>query len=265
MTPKAPRQSVARPVRWPLLVFATLLLGWLFGGDGSVDLGARLQGPSLGHIFGTDELGRDLLRRWWLGGARSLTLAAALTALHMTLGLPLALAAHRAPVLRRAILGLADLLASVPATLLALLLLALLRPGLGSLVVALALGGWIPYARLALNRLDVLRADASLLQVQLMGAGAGHRLFRHVLPRLAPLLLAQATVGLGAVILVEGGLSFLGVGLAPDLASWGTMLASGRAFLLVSPWTLLWPGLGILAALLAAGAWRPGPQDEGRG
>lgn len=243
---------------WPLLAFLGLLLGWLFGGDGAVDLASRLQGPSLAHPFGTDELGRDLLRRWWLGGARSLTLAGALTAFHGALGLALAVASHRAALLRRAILALADLLASVPSTLLALLLLALLRPGLGSLVLALALGGWIPYARLALNRLDVLRADGSLLQVQLMGATVRHRFFRHVLPRLAPLLLAQATVGLGAVILVEGGLSFLGVGLAPDLASWGTMLASGRAFLLVSPWTLLWPAAGILLALLAAGAWRGG-------
>lgn len=247
---------------WPLLAFLGLLLGWLLGGDGTVDLAARLQGPSPSHLFGTDELGRDLLRRWWLGGARSLTLAGALTAFHVALGLALALAAHRAAPLRRSILGLADLLASVPSTLLALLLLALLRPGLGSLVLALALGGWIPYARLVLNRLDVLRADGSLLQVQLMGASALHRFRRHVLPRLAPLLLAQATVGLGAVILVEGGLSFLGVGLAPDLASWGTMLASGRAFLLVSPWTLLWPAAGILLALLAAGAWRNGPGLE---
>ena len=244
--------------RWPLALFALLLLGWFLGGDGTVDLAARLQGPGPGHPFGTDEVGRDLLRRWWLGGARSLTLAGALTAFHAALGLLLALAAHRAAFLRRTILALADLLASVPSTLLALLLLALLRPGLGSLLTALALGGWIPYARLALNRLDVLRGDPSLLQVRLMGGGASHRLLRHVLPRLAPLLLAQATVGLGAVILVEGGLSFLGVGLPPDLASWGTMLASGRAFLLASPWTLLWPSAGILAALLAAGAWRGG-------
>jgi peptide/nickel transport system permease protein len=201
-------------------------------------------------------VGRDLLRRWWLGGARSLSLAALLTAFHLALGLLLALLAHPAPLLRRAVLALADLLASIPSTLLALLLLALLRPGLGSLVIALALGGWIPYARLALNRLDALRGDASLLQVRLMGGSLQHRLLRHILPRLAPLLLAQASVGLGAVILVEGGLSFLGVGLPPDLASWGTMLASGRTFLLASPWTLLWPSCGILAALLAAGAWR---------
>jgi ABC-type dipeptide/oligopeptide/nickel transport system permease subunit len=249
-------QPSAFSLSWPLGLFGLLLLGWLFGGDGAVDLGARLQGPSAAHPFGTDELGRDLLRRWWLGGARSLTLSGALTALHVASGLALALACHPSPWLRRLLLGLADLLASIPSTLLALLLLALLRPGLGSLVIALALGGWIPYARLALNRLDALRQDPSLLQVRLMGAGPWHRYHRHLLPRLAPLLMAQATVGLGAVILVEGGLSFLGVGLPPDRASWGTMLASGRAFLLVSPWSLLWPALGILAALLAAGAWR---------
>ena len=133
---------------WPAAVFGLLLLGWILGGDGRVDLASRLQGPGLAHPFGTDEVGRDLLRRWWLGGARSLTLAAVLTGFHVALGLLLALAAHGVAPLRRILLALADLLASVPATLLALLLLALLRPGLGSLVVALALFGWIAITEL---------------------------------------------------------------------------------------------------------------------
>ncbi len=190
------------------------------------------------------------------GSAPALDLALALTALHLVTGLALALAARGSEVLRRLLLALADLLASIPATLLALLLLALLRPGWTSLVLALALGGWIPYARLALNRLDQLRQDPSLLQVGLLGAGPWHRFRRHLLPRLWPVLGAQAAVGLGAVILVEGGLSFLGVGLPPQQASWGTMLASGRAFLLVSPWGLLWPSLGMVAVLLGAGSLR---------
>ena len=73
----------------------------------------------------------------------------------------------------------------------------------------------------------------------------------HLAPRLWPVLSAQAGVGVGAVILVEGGLSFLGLGLPPERASWGSMLAAGRAFLLVSPWQLLWPSLGLLTVLLA--------------
>ena len=241
---------------WPYLFGALLLLGWAWGGEGAVDFSSRLLGPSLLHPFGTDEVGRDLLARTWLGGARSLTLGFALTALHLTMGLALALLVHGQGFLRRGLLALADLLASIPATLLALLLLALLRPGWTSLVLALAIGGWIPYARLALTQLDALRQDASLWQTRLMGASAFHRFRRHLFPRLWPVLGSQASVGLGAVILVEGGLSFLGVGLPQDKASWGTMLASGRAFLLVSPWGLLWPALGLLAVLLASGSLR---------
>jgi peptide/nickel transport system permease protein len=235
----------------PWAVLATLLLGWAFGSEGRIDLTGRFLAPGLGHLFGTDELGRDLLGRFWLGGARSVTLGLLMTAFHVTLGLALALAAHGRLAGRALLLGAADLLASIPSTLLALLLLAFLRPGLQSLLLALALGGWIPYARIALTQLDALREDPSLAQEQLLGANATHRLRYHLLPRLWPVLGAQASVGLGAVILVEGGLSFLGVGLPPDRASWGTMLASARAFFLVSPWPLIWPSLGLLAVLLS--------------
>lgn len=241
-----------KPRRWaPWAVLGLLLLGWVFGAEGRIDLQARLLGPGLGHLLGTDELGRNLLARSWLGGARSVTLGALMTAFHLSLGLALALAAHGRRPGRWLLLGVADLLASIPATLLALLLLALLRPGLPSLLIALALGGWIPYARIALTQLDTLRHDPSLAQESLMGAGPVHRMVQHTLPRLWPVLGAQASVGLGAVILVEGGLSFLGVGLPPDQASWGTMLASARAFFLVSPWPLIWPSLGLLAVLMS--------------
>lgn len=239
--------------RFRLAFFALLLLGWIFGGNGAVDLAHRLQGPSAAHLLGTDEVGRDLLARAWLGGARSLTLGVGLTAFHLLFGVALALAAQAWMPARRAMLGVADLVASVPATLLALLLLAFLRPGYGALIFALAIGGWIAYARLALVQLDALRSDPSLLQARLVGASLGHRLRVHLLPRLAPVLLAQASAGVGAVALVEGGLSFLGVGLPPDLASWGQMLATARATFLVSPWPMVWPGLGLFALLLATG------------
>jgi ABC-type dipeptide/oligopeptide/nickel transport system permease subunit len=251
---KAPRVPIA-----PVLVLGVVCLGWWAGSDGRVDLAARLLGPGWSHPMGTDELGRDLFARWWLGGARSVTLGLLLTGFHLAAGLLLAVAAHGHAWARRGLLALADLLASIPATLLALLLLALMRPGLSGLLIALAIGGWIPYARISLNQLDALRLDPSLAQTRLQGASGWHRLRIHILPRLGPVLSAQASVGLGAVILVEGGLSFLGVGLPPDLASWGTMLSSARAFLLVSPWPLLWPSLGLLSVLLSLGAARPAP------
>lgn len=241
---------------WPWAFFLLLLSGWGLGSDGQVDLALRLQGPGPGHWLGTDELGRDLGRRFLLGGARSLSLASVVTALNLVMGLGLALLCHSQVVLRKGLLGLADLLASIPSTLFALLLLALLRPGLGSLLVALVVGGWIPFARLALNRLDVLEGEPSLAQEKLMGAGPLHRLIHHLIPRLWPLLGTQASVGLGSVVLVEGGLSFLGLGLPLHMASWGTMLASGRTFLLVSPWGLFWPALGLLFLLLASDALR---------
>jgi ABC-type dipeptide/oligopeptide/nickel transport system permease subunit len=241
---------------WPWLFFLLLLSGWWIGRDGGVDLAHRLQGPQPPHLLGTDELGRDIGRRFLLGGARSLSLAMVVTALNLGMGVLLALICQPFRLLRWSLLAVSDLLASIPSTLLALLLLALLRPGIGSLLLALVVGGWIPFARLTINRLDVLATDPSLIQLRLMGAGRLHRLFRHLLPRLWNLLGTQASVGLGSVIMVEGGLSFLGLGLPPQMASWGTMLASGRTFLLVSPWGLLWPAMGLLWLLLAADVLR---------
>ena len=235
--------------RWIAGIF--ILLGFAFGGDGVVDLFNRLHGPGAHHFFGTDELGRDLFLRWWLGGARALSLGLGMTAIHLIGGMAMAFGAHSIPVIRRALLALADIIASIPSLLLCLLLLAFLRPGYGPLILALAIGGWIPYTRLALAQLDSLRLDSSLQQARLMGAGHRHIWVRHLGPRLWPLLSAQGAVGVGAVILVEGGLSFLGLGLPPEQASWGSMLAAGRAFLLVSPWQLIWPSLGMLAVLLA--------------
>lgn len=234
-----------------------LLLGFVFGGNGVVDLFHRLEGPNSAHLFGTDELGRDLLHRWWLGGARALALGLGLTALHLLSGTLAALLVHSTPFLRRALLALADALASIPSLLLCLFLLAFLRPGYGALILALAVGGWIPYARLSLSQLDTLKVDPSLQQAKLMGAGRFHLWTSHLLPRLWPILSAQGAVGIGAVVLAEGGLSFLGLGLPPEQASWGSMLAAGRAFLLVSPWQLIWPSLGLLALLLATESMRP--------
>jgi len=239
-----------------LLAASILLLGFIFGGNGVVDLFHRLEGPNPSHLFGTDELGRDLFQRWWLGGARALALGLGLTALHLLSGTTAALLVHSSPFLRRALLALADALASIPSLLLCLFLLAFLRPGYGALVLALVVGGWIPYARLSLSQLDTLKSDPSLQQAKLMGAGRFHRWTGHLLPRLWPILSAQCAVGIGAVVLAEGGLSFLGLGLPPEQASWGSMLAAGRAFLLVSPWQLIWPSMGLLALLLATEAMR---------
>lgn len=239
-----------------MVAAAMLMLGFVFGGNGAVDLLHRLEGPGPAHLFGTDELGRDLLRRWWLGGARALTLGLGLTALHMMSGTLAALAVHPSPLLRRVLLALSDALASIPSFLLCLFLLAFLRPGYGALILALAVGGWIPYTRLALSQLDTLKVDPSLQQARLMGAGRSHLWANHLMPRLWPILSAQGAVGIGAVVLAEGGLSFLGLGLPPEQASWGSMLAAGRAFLLVSPWQLIWPSAGLLALLLATESMR---------
>lgn len=249
---------------WLFFALCFVLIGWILGGDGTVNLGQRFLNPGPVHPMGTDELGRDLLARFLRGGAISVTLALLITGLNLAMGVGLAVLCHPLAPLRRLLLGLSDLLASIPTTLLALLLLAMLPPGITSLVVALAIGGWIPFARLVMNRLDVLREDASLVQVRIQGGKATHKLIHHLLPRLWPLLGTQASIGMGAVVLVEGGLSFLGVGLPPEMASWGTMLASGRTFLLVSPWGLLWPAAGMLSLLIATDFVRGG-MPVGRG
>ena len=148
------------------------------------------------------------------------------------------------------VMRLVDVVLAFPGFLLAIALAAILGPGLVDLIVALTAMGWTGYARLVRGEVLSLREREYVMAARALGAPSGRLLLRHLLPGLAGPLAVQATFGVGGIIIAEAALSFLGLGAPPPTPSWGNMLDSGRAFLLVAPHLTTAPGVAIGASVL---------------
>jgi peptide/nickel transport system permease protein len=216
------------------------------------ELAIRLAPPSTAHPFGLDELGRDILARV-LAGARisflvGLTVVSVSAAIGTLLG---AVAGYFGGLIDDVISRIVDTLLAFPGLLLAIALVAVLGPSLVNVLFALTIIGWVSYARLV--RGQVLRArELEFVQAaRALGAGAPRILWQHVVPAAIPALIVQATLGMAGAIIGEASLSFLGLGVQPPAASWGTMLTGGRAHILDAPHVTIFPGLAI--ALLVLG------------
>jgi len=216
------------------------------------ELPLRLAGPSWSHPFGLDELGRDILARLLVGARVSLLVGGVVVSVSVLAGTALgSIAGYAGGVVDDAISRVMDVLLAFPGLLLAIALVAALGPSLGHVVLALSLIGWVGYARVV--RGHVLRArEWDFVQAaRALGASTPRILLRHVLPSALPGITVQATLGMGAAILSEASLSFLGLGVQPPAPSWGTMLNNGRVHLLDAPHLTIFPGLAI--ALLVLG------------
>ena len=234
-------------------VLAAVVGPWLWAPDpAGQELALRLASPSTAHLFGLDELGRDILARV-LAGARisffvGLTVVTVSAAVGTTLG---ALAGYFGGLLDDVISRAADVLLAFPGLLLAIALVAVLGPSLTNVLFALTTIGWVGYARLV--RAQVLRTrELEYVQAaRALGARTSRILTRHVIPAAIPAIVVQATLGMAGAIIGEASLSFLGLGVQPPAPSWGTMLNGGRAHILDAPHLTVFPGLAI--ALLVLG------------
>ena len=216
------------------------------------ELPLRLAGPGGAHIFGLDELGRDVLARV-LAGAR-ISFFAGLTVVSVSAGLGTllgALAGYFGGWLDDLISRVIDTLMAFPGLLLAIALVAVLGPSLGNVLFALTIIGWVGYARLVRGQVLRAREFDYVQAARALGAATPRVLFRHVVPAAMPAVVVQATLGMAGAVIGEASLSFLGLGVQPPTPSWGTMLSGGRAHLLDAPHLTLFPGLAI--ALLVLG------------
>ncbi|MBF6595092.1 MAG: ABC transporter permease [Thermaceae bacterium] len=215
------------------------------------DILARLSGPSAAHWLGTDQFGRDIFSRILYGFRSSLEVAFASVGLALLIGAPLGiLAAYRGGWLDRIILRLMDVLLAFPIILLAIGIVAMLGPSQWNAALAIGIV-YVPiFVRLTRGPALVLRASDYIQAAQALGAGASRVVFRHILPNLASVILVQTTLALSTAVLVESSLAFLGLGTQPPNPSLGQMLAEGRAYMTLSPWTSLFSGLAILLASL---------------
>ncbi len=219
----------------------------------AIDLAAQLQPPSHSHLAGTDFYGRDTLSRL-LYGARA-TLFTALVAVSVALagGTALGLLAGYAQGWPAHILvAVVDLMLAFPALLLALMVVALLGPGLPTLALAVGIAGIPAYARLVRSVALTIRSALYVEAARTLGAGATRILTRHLLPGVVAPVLALASLDVGRAILAVAALGFLGLGVSPPLAEWGSMLYEGRQYIATAPWTSTLPGLAIALTVLGA-------------
>jgi len=217
------------------------------------DLPHRLDPPSLRHPLGCDDLGRDVLSRLLHGARVSLGAGLLVTLIAGTAGILIgALAGYSGGRADLLLVGLMDLLLGFPGVLLAIAIVAVVGPRLRNLVVALCLIGWVGYARLARSLAIRLRETDFVQAAGAAGASLPRLIARHVLPGLLGPVMVQAALGLGGVIVAEAGLSFLGLGVPPPTASWGSMLRSGSQNLLDAPHLTVFPALAIFGAILGA-------------
>ncbi|HEY0776481.1 MAG TPA: ABC transporter permease [Gemmatirosa sp.] len=204
------------------------------------------------HPLGTDAFGRDLLVRALAAARLSLAVGVGGSMLSGALGTALgATAAWRGGLTDRAVTAVADVLLAVPRVVLLLVVAALWGPGVGTTVVVLALTGWMGVAHLVrAEALGVTRAEY-VTAAAALGAAPGRILWRHVVPNALGAATVATALGVGNAILLESGLSFLGLGVQPPAPSWGNLIASGRDLLIVAPWISLVPGVLLVLTVLA--------------
>jgi peptide/nickel transport system permease protein len=236
-----------------LAVLAGLAGPWVVPFDpSSQELSLRLARPTVHHLFGLDELGRDIFSRVLAGARISLIVGVTVVGISTLVGVLLgSIAGYFGGWVDDVISRGVDVLMAFPGILLAIALVAVLGPSLRNVVLALSVIGWVGYARLV--RGQVLRArELEFVQAaRALGASTTRILLRHVIPTTMPAVMVQATLGMAGAILAEAALSFLGLGVQPPTPSWGTMLNGGRLHLLDAPHLTIFPGAAI--ALLVLG------------
>jgi peptide/nickel transport system permease protein len=208
-----------------------------------IDVAARMTPPSASHWFGTDHLGRDLLSRGLFGTRIAVGVALAVTATALVLGILLGITAAYAPApVERTILAAFDIISSFPSLILALALVAVLGPGLVNVIILVTIVFIPQFGRIARAQTLTVKERPFLEAERALGASGARIMLFHVLPNIVGPIVVLASMNIPVAITLEAGLSFLGVGIRPPLASWGSMLFDGFTYLEQSVWPVLVAG-----------------------
>lgn len=228
----------------------------------AMDFAAMLKGPSRAHWLGTDQFGRDVLARLVWGARLSVTIGAAAVALSLLAGVPIgALSGYAGGAIDNVLMRCMDALLAFPALLLALGLVAIMGPGSTSTMLAIGVVYTPGVARLARGVVLAERPQEYVQAAHALGQRDRWVLLRHILPNCVSALLVQASVNFANAMVIEAGLSFLGVGTPPPTASWGLMLNEARAFMSSAPHVAIAPGVAISLAVLGWNLLGDGVRD----
>jgi peptide/nickel transport system permease protein len=235
-----------------LMIIVALAAPLLAPYDPSVqDTSRRLEGPSSDHLLGLDDLGRDVLSRVIYGARVSLRVGFSVVLIASVTGILLgAIAGYFGGKIDTVIMRLSDILLAFPGILLAIALVAVLGPSLNNVILALAVIGWVGYARLVRGQVLKVREMEFVTAAKALGAKSHRIILRHVLPNVLNPVIVMATLGLAGAILAEAALSFLGLGVQPPTPSWGAMLTSGRLYLGLANHLAIFPGIAIMLAVM---------------
>jgi peptide/nickel transport system permease protein len=235
-----------------LLVASALAAPLLAPHDPNVQDTARLlEGPSKAHPLGLDDLGRDVLSRIVYGSRVSLRVGFSVVILASLVGVTLgAISGYFGGIVDVLIMRLCDILLAFPGILLAIALVAVLGPSLNNVILALAVIGWVGYARLVRGQVLKVREMEYVTAAQALGARSLRIITLHVLPNVINPVIVMSTLGLAGAILAEAALSFLGLGVQPPTPSWGAMLTSGRRYLGLANHLAIYPGIAIMLAVM---------------
>ena len=243
------------------IVVLCIVVPWAANYDaGKTDLELIREPPTLQHIFGTDELGRDMFVRLWDGGRISILIGVATMLIAIGIGTLIgSVAGFYGGRVDNILMRFTDYMLSIPGLFLLLIFAQLLRgtnnPALSGgpapIIVIIGILVWPPIARLVRGQFLSLKAKEFVEAARMSGTGNVRIIFRHILPNAASPIIVAATLRVGAAIITESTLSFLGFGVQPPTATWGNMLKNAQAQMSYAPWTAIFPGLAILFTVLS--------------
>jgi ABC-type dipeptide/oligopeptide/nickel transport system permease subunit len=257
------RSAIAGLVIIAIYVVAAVFAPWLATHDPAAqDLMASLQGPSAAHWLGTDSYGQDLYSRLLYGAQLALIIGFASVALGLVAGVAIGLAAGlMGGRTEWVLMRIVDGLLAFPELILAMAFMAVLGLGTENVVYALALSFVGPFARMTRGDVLQVKNQPYIEAARLMGVTTAAIIWRHVLPNVVSPILVQAGMRVSIAILLESGLSFLGIGVVPPTPDWGLMIAEGRAFITMAPWISGVPGVALAILLVALNLLGDGLRD----
>jgi len=258
------RMALAGGIVVVLLFIISLLAPWISPYDpGEINLRMVLSPPSSNHLFGTDQLGRDVLSRMIWGSRISLKVGFVATGIAIVIGIILgAVAGYYGKWVDTSIMRFVDIMLCFPAFFLILAVIAFLEPSIWNIMIVIGATGWMGITRLIRADFISLKERDFVRAARTIGAGDPRIVFVHILPNAMASVFVAATLGVAGAILTESALSFLGIGVQPPTPSWGNILTAGKDNIDIAWWLSLYPGLAILITVLGYNLLGEGIRDS---